>query len=62
MVEQLSDQRFVPNHARMDDEKYVLLITGPNMAGKSTYIRSLALICLMGQIGSFMRPEPRFRS
>ncbi|NMA91653.1 MAG: DNA mismatch repair protein MutS [Firmicutes bacterium] len=54
VVEQLSDQRFVPNHARMDDEKYVLLITGPNMAGKSTYIRSLALICLMGQIGSFV--------
>ncbi len=54
VVEQLSGRRFVPNHAFMDKQAYVLLITGPNMAGKSTYIRSLALICLMGQMGSFV--------
>lgn len=54
VVEQLSGQRFVPNHAFMDEQEYVLLITGPNMAGKSTYIRSIALICLMGQMGSFV--------
>ncbi len=54
VVEQLSGQRFVPNNASMSEQIHLLLITGPNMAGKSTYIRSIALICLMGQIGSFV--------
>lgn len=46
---------FVPNHAALGPESgLVLLITGPNMAGKSTYIRQLALITLMAQVGGFV--------
>ncbi|MBL8892050.1 MAG: DNA mismatch repair protein MutS [Planctomycetaceae bacterium] len=46
---------FVPNDTRLDPEIGVIaLITGPNMAGKSTYIRQVALICLMTQMGSFV--------
>lgn len=54
VVEQSSGERFVPNDLQMDDHASILIITGPNMAGKSTYIRSAALICLMAQIGSFV--------
>jgi DNA mismatch repair protein MutS len=51
----LSEQQFVPNDTYTDtNENRLLLITGPNMAGKSTYIRQVALIALMGQIGSFV--------
>ncbi|MEK6239699.1 MAG: DNA mismatch repair protein MutS, partial [Planctomycetales bacterium] len=46
---------FVPNDVSANsDGKHLLLITGPNMAGKSTYIRQVALITLMGQLGSFV--------
>ncbi|MBI4028637.1 MAG: DNA mismatch repair protein MutS [Verrucomicrobia bacterium] len=46
---------FVPNDTRLDSEQnQVLLITGPNMAGKSTYIRQVALLVLMAQVGSFV--------
>jgi DNA mismatch repair protein MutS len=46
---------FVPNDTRLDSETGVIaLITGPNMAGKSTYIRQVALLCLMAQLGSFV--------
>lgn len=49
------DGTFVPNDTLMDsDERTILLITGPNMAGKSTYIRQVALLTLMAQIGSFV--------
>jgi DNA mismatch repair protein MutS len=46
---------FVPNDAHMDQQSaWVLVITGPNMAGKSTYIRQIALLVLLAQIGSFV--------
>jgi len=56
VVEQsLSDNSFVPNDTLLDqDENRMMIITGPNMAGKSTYMRQVALICLMAQMGSFV--------
>ena len=51
----LKDSLFVPNHTFMGEkEERVAIITGPNMAGKSTYMRQVALIVLMAQIGSFV--------
>ncbi len=48
-------ERFVPNDTRLDGgENQILMITGPNMAGKSTYMRQVALIVLMAQAGSFV--------
>ncbi|HWP35787.1 MAG TPA: DNA mismatch repair protein MutS, partial [Thermodesulfobacteriota bacterium] len=48
-------ERFVPNDARLDTtERQILIVTGPNMAGKSTYLRQVALIVLMAQVGSFV--------
>lgn len=48
-------EKFVPNDTFLDDkDNRLLLITGPNMAGKSTYIRQVALIVIMAQIGSFI--------
>ena len=50
----LGKASFVPNDLRMDDERRLLLITGPNMAGKSTVLRQTALICILAQMGSFV--------
>ena len=56
IVEQLpGSERFVPNDARLDrTSRQILVITGPNMAGKSTYLRQVALIVVLAQAGSFV--------
>jgi DNA mismatch repair protein MutS len=54
----LMEEKFVPNDTSLDGETMRLaIVTGPNMAGKSTYIRQVALIVLMAQIGSFIPAE-----
>jgi len=58
VVEQASRDVFVPNDAELDNEKsQIVLLTGPNMGGKSTYLRQVALIVLMAQAGSFVPAE-----
>ncbi len=49
--------RFVPNDAIFSEEERVRIITGPNMSGKSTFLRQVALIVLMAQMGSFVPAE-----
>jgi DNA mismatch repair protein MutS len=59
VVERLqSEQRFVPNDTDLDpDSRQMLIITGPNMGGKSTYLRQVALIVLLAHAGSFVPAE-----
>jgi DNA mismatch repair protein MutS len=55
VVERMLDEPFVPNDATLDtDQNQLLIVTGPNMAGKSTVLRQIALIVLMAQVGSFV--------
>ena len=54
VVEIVSKEEYVPNDCIMENGINTLLITGPNMSGKSTYMRQLAIIVIMAQIGSFV--------
>ncbi|MBZ6494152.1 DNA mismatch repair protein MutS [Natrinema longum] len=55
VVEQTTE--FVPNDVRLDEDRGFLVVTGPNMSGKSTYMRQVACIVLLAQIGSFVPAE-----
>ncbi|MGM0634126.1 MAG: DNA mismatch repair protein MutS [Pseudomonadota bacterium] len=54
VVEQAGSGSFVPNDTILDDQRRMLIITGPNMGGKSTYMRQTALIVLLAHTGSFV--------
>ena len=55
VIEVIASDRFIPNHTEVDrDRNGIQIITGPNMGGKSTYLRQVALIVLLNQIGSFV--------
>jgi DNA mismatch repair protein MutS len=54
VVEQVLDAPFIPNDVRFDGERRMLIVTGPNMGGKSTYMRQTALIVLLAHIGSYV--------
>lgn len=58
VIEVTNDEPFVPNDAYLDRiEDQILIVTGPNMGGKSTYLRQVALICILAQMGSFVPAE-----
>ena len=57
VVERFSDAPFVPNDLHLDAERRMLVITGPNMGGKSTYMRQAALIALLAHVGSYVPAE-----
>jgi DNA mismatch repair protein MutS len=55
VIEQIATERFIPNHTDIQrDRNGIQVITGPNMGGKSTYLRQVALIVLLNQIGGFV--------
>ena len=55
VIEVTNEEPFIPNDAYLDGaENQILIITGPNMGGKSTYLRQVALICILAQMGSFV--------
>jgi len=54
VVEQFIDQPFVPNDLQLHDVRRILVITGPNMGGKSTYMRQTALIVILARMGSYV--------
>jgi DNA mismatch repair protein MutS len=57
VVEHFIDGPFVPNDLRLDGSRRMLVVTGPNMGGKSTYMRQSALIVLLAHVGSFVPAE-----
>ena len=56
-VVERTEESFVPNPADLPRERPMAVITGPNMSGKSTYMRQVALLCVLAQIGSFVPAE-----
>ncbi len=55
VIEVTNEDPFIPNDTYLDREKeQILIVTGPNMGGKSTYLRQVALICILAQMGSFV--------
>lgn len=55
VVEQMLDTKFIPNDTLLDcEDNHLLILTGPNMAGKSTYIRQTALLVILAQMGSYI--------
>ena len=54
VVEKVTKDRYIPNDIIIDEKTSILLITGPNMAGKSTYMRQLGIITIMAQIGCYV--------
>jgi DNA mismatch repair protein MutS len=54
VVARLADHAFIPNDTQLIDDQRMWIITGPNMGGKSTYLRQVALLCILAQCGSFI--------
>jgi len=54
VVEMSENINFIPNDTALNDEQSLWIVTGPNMGGKSTFLRQVALICIMAQCGSFV--------
>lgn len=57
VVERTMEHRFIPNDTKLSDQESLWILTGPNMGGKSTYLRQVALIAIMAQSGSFVPAE-----
>lgn len=57
VVEQVSNDPFIPNDLQVDQQRRMLIITGPNMGGKSTYMRQVALITILAHMGSYVPAE-----
>jgi len=57
VVQRILENHFIPNDTELTDEQSLWVITGPNMGGKSTYLRQVALTCIMAQTGSFVSAQ-----